>query len=82
MDWGGIKVKLEQSHSSGSKEKWLYFHQMTKKMGRKLALKRRRQGAFDTMPDGKGSTLYKLAVFQSSNMTKWGPWLGSEREGE
>jgi hypothetical protein len=43
----------------------MVWNEITRKMGKKDAIKARRKGLLDTMEDGKGNTLYLVQRFQS-----------------
>ena len=66
------KVSIQEVKETGTKDEWLYWNELKKRMGTKLAKKSKRLGQLDTMKDQKGNTLYLIQRLQSKKMTKSG----------
>ena len=65
-------MSVQETQEAGTKDKRVFWNELKRKIGSKLAKKSKRLGQLKTMQDQKGNTLYLIQRLQSKKMTKSG----------
>ena len=65
-------MSVQETQEAGTKDKRVFWNELKRKIGSKLAKKSKRLGQLDTMQDQKGNILYLIQRLQSKKMTESG----------